>query len=627
MILDRLNRISPWVRVSSLVLLMILSALIWLRLTYPRFSHINLSISRTEAFRIASNYVSSTNKLNINDFKHAIVFNVENTTDRYLQKALGFEEGEAFLAKHHYDLFHWSIRFFKEGQKEEYRVIVSSSTGEILSYNHILEDSQERPEIDQKDAEVAAKLFLAKQFNFEPDEWEFNTKTDVKFDHRIEYAFTWEKKNAYIPWDPDPQKGGGKLLSTVVLSGDEILAFSKQIFSVPDQFDRYVERTKESGRNLSLVSNIGAILLIVGAIWLIMVRRNHLTMNATKKFYIKVILFLFILSVLSGLNNSQGYIFSYPTTQPYIPFFIRQVIYEVLDRFLFLICFIIPCLAGELLRFEIFPRKPKISMYHYVTTTFLSRDLALSIVLGYCFAIIMIGMQSLIFEFGYNYFDVWMERGRLSRFSSAYFPFLGVLLLAVTASVSEETFYRLFGVNFTFKLFRNALIAILVPSVIWGFGHTGYIVFPFWFRGLEVTALGVFISLVYLRYGLISVVVLHYVFDAFWASAPYLFGRSHSVDFWMSLCVLVLPLLLGIIAAFVNRPTHFKKVEWRLNLNQKYNLEIIKLYIVEQSRRSAFHSDTLRRELIRVGWDIAVIDVAFQELGLELSDEHTLSDP
>lgn len=624
---DPLNRIPPWARTSVLVICVFLSAFFWLRLTYPRFSHINLSISRDQAFKIASDFVSAKNQISISSFKSATIFVVDNTGDRYLQKAIGFEAGEAFRAKHDYDLFFWSVRFFKEGQKEEFRVAISSSSGEVLSYNRLLEDSAPRSNMSASEAENMGRDFMIRQFGWDPKNWDFNATTDLKFDHRIEYTFTWEKRGIYIPWDPDSANGGGKLLCTVVVSGGEILAFSKQYFSIPDQFARYAERIKESGRNLSLISNIGSIFFIVGAIWFIVLRRNHLTMHSTKSFYIRVIAVLFLISIISALNSSQAYLYSYPTTQPFISFFARQTIYEVLERFFYFVCFIIPCLAGELLRFEVFPRKPKISMFHYVTSTFLSKDVARNIVIGYCFAVVMIGFQSLIFEFGYNFCDVWMERGRLSSFSSTYFPFLGVLVLAVNASISEETFYRLFGVNFSIKVFRNAALGILIPSLIWGFGHTGYIVFPFWFRGLEVSLLGIFISLVYLRYGLISVIVLHYVFDAFWASAPYVFGRSPNMDFWMSLCVMTLPFIWGMVAFIANRPENSRKVVWKLNTQQRFNLNILKAYIQEQASKDAFNPDDLRAQLIRVGWDIAVVDVAFQELNLTLSAEHTLSDP
>lgn len=603
------------------------SALIWFQFAYPRFSNIDLSVTRAQAVKIACDYVSSKERVDVNEYHRAVVFDVDVNGDRYLQKALGFEEEEKFIKEHRHDMFYWSLRFFKEGQKEEFRVIVSSKTGEIVSYNHILDDTADRPDTNEADAQIKARNFLIKQFNVNFDEWDFNSKNNTKHDHRTDYSFTWEKKNVYIHWSPEPKSGAGKLLATVTVTGDEVLAYSKQTFSIPEEFSRYVERMKESGRNLSLVSSIGSLLFVIGAIWVIMLRRNHLVMNRTKVFYIKVIGFLFVLSVLSALNNAEGYIISYPTTQPLVPFFIRQAIYEIIERFLFFVCFIIPCLAGELMRFEVFPRKPQLGFFHYVTSTFLSRDVARTIFLGYCFAVIMIGFQTTIFEFGYRYCEVWMEQSRLSRFSSAYFPFLGVLLIAVNASISEETLYRLFGVNFSIKFFRNMALGILVPSVIWGLGHTGYIVFPFWFRGLEVTLLGIFSVLVYLRFGIIAVVVQHYVFDAFWASAPYIFGKSANVDFWTSLLVVALPFIFAVIALIINRPVQNKNVQWKLNAAQRYNLEILKNFIEIKNHEKSFNADKLREELIHYGWDIAVIDVAFQELKIHFSAENSLAGP
>ena len=601
-----------------------ISAWAWLHFTYPKFSHIDLTITRAQALQIATDYVQSKDPSGFKAYKRAIVFDVDNQTDRYLQKAIGFDKEDQFLQDNDYDLFFWSIRFFKEQQKEEHRIILSSKTGEILSYSHLLDESTARPEISEADAQEAAKSFLKDRFKYDFNEWIFNTKNKTKFDHRIEYTFSWEKKNIYIPWSSAPNTGGGKLLSTVVVTGQEIAAYSKQGFSIPEQFGRYVDGRKESGRNLGLVSNIGSLCFVIGAIWIILLRRNHLAMNVTKKFYLNMVIVLFFLAIVSILNNSQSFLFSYPTTQPFLPFFIRQTISAVLERFLFFICFIIPCLAGELLRFEIFPKRPQMSALHYVTTTFFSRDVARTIFLAYCLTIIMIGLQTAIFQYGYKFCDVWMEQGRLSRFSSAYFPFLGVLILGANASLTEETFYRLFGINISFKIFRNPVLGILIPSVIWGLGHTSYIVFPFWFRGLEVTLLGVFTALVYFRFGLICVVVQHFLFDAFWASAPYVFGRSPNIDFWMSLFVLAMPFIFAAVAFILNRSVQPKPVEWRLNEQQRYNLEILKGFIETKKQAHPFDANQLRRQLIHNGWDVAVIDVAFQQLNIPLSVEHTI---
>lgn len=534
-----------------IVVCAILSAAVWFKFTYPRFSNIDLSINRSQAVQIASAYIRNKERVDLSAYKMAVIFNTDTATDRYLQKAIGFKEEEKFIQTHQYDFFAWSVRFFKEGQKEEFRVVISSRTGEVISFRHAIEDSAARENVKEEDVQRKAEEFLRDQFGFTLTDYTFNSKTSTKLDHRIEYTFNWEKENVYVLWDKDPDSGGGKLLTSVTISGNDLLGFHKQIFSRPDPFNRYVDRRIESGRNLGIVARIGGLIFFIGAIWIVVLRRNHLAMNVTKRFYISVIGALLLSTLITGLNNVQTYIIGYPTTQPFTPFIIRQIIYEIINNFLLCIAFIIPCLSGELLRYEVFPKRPQAGMFHYLTTTFLSRNVAQVIVLGYCFAAVMIGLQTVIFEFGYRFGDVWVEQTLLNRLSTAYFPFLGILTFALNASVTEETFYRLFGLSFGKKMFRNLTAAILFSSAIWGLSHTGYMVFPLWFRGLEVTILGIFISIVYLRFGLICVIVLHFIFDAFWASSPYLFGRCGGWDFMMSLAVLSLPLLFALYAFFL----------------------------------------------------------------------------
>ena len=139
--------------------------------------------------------------------------------------------------------------------------------------------------------------------------------------------------------------------------------------------------------------------------------------------------------------------------------------------------------------------------------------------------------------------------------------------------------------------------------------------------------LGIFTALIYLRFGLICVVIQHFLFDAFWASAPYVFGKSPNIDFWMSLFVLALPFIFASIAFVLNQYVQAMKVEWRLSAQQKFNLEILKGFIEIRNRNHPFDANQLRSQLIHNGWDVAVIDVAFHQLNIPLSVEHTFSNP
>lgn len=604
----------------------ILSAGAWFKFTYPQFSQIDLSVSRSQAVQTASAYIRNKEHVDLSAYKVAVIINTDAVTDRYLQKAIGFQEEEKFILDHQYDFFVWSVRFFKEGQKEEFKVTVSSKSGAVLGYGHAIDDSAAREFMTEEDARSKAEDLLKDQFGFDLTKYTFNSNTSNKLDHRVEYTFNWEKKNVYIRWDKAPDSGGGKLITSVTVSGGDILNFNKQTFCPPEQFNRFIDRRIESGRNLGIVARVSVLAFFVGAVWIIVLRRNHLAMNVTKKFYIGMVGVLLLSALIACFNNAQAYIISYPTTQPFTPYIIRQGIYEIINAFLLFVCFIVPCLAGELLRYEVFPKRPKAGMFYYLTTTFFSRNVAQTILLGYCFAAIMIGLQTVIFECGYRFLDVWIEQTRLNQLSTGYFPFLGILAFALNASVTEETLYRLFGLNFGKKMFRYSMTAVLVSSVIWGLGHTGYMIFPLWFRGLEVTLLGILLSVVYLRFGLICVIVVHFLFDAFWAGSPYLFGHCSSFDFSMALVVLLLPFAFAVYAFICNRSVVPKKVEWRLNDQQKFNMEILKGFIKHQSQKGSSTSDALRMQLINNGWDVAVVDVAFDQLGISLS-ESTVGGP
>ena len=49
-----------------------------------------------------------------------------------------------FINQEHFDLFFWKVRFFKENVKEEYHFVISSATGEIISYRHVIDETASR---------------------------------------------------------------------------------------------------------------------------------------------------------------------------------------------------------------------------------------------------------------------------------------------------------------------------------------------------------------------------------------------------------------------------------------------------------------------------------------------------
>ena len=137
-----------------------------------------------------------------------------------------------------------------------------------------------------------------------------------------------------------------------------------------------------------------------------------------------------------------------------------------------------------------------------------------------------------------------------------------------------------------------------------------------WFRGLEVTCLGFFLSFIYLRYGIIPVLVAHFLFDVFWSSSGYLFGKASAFDFYTSIGVLTIPMVWGIVAYLLNQPDDERPLRWELTKHQLYNIEVLKNYLKDKKLKFLGPQEQrkLQDEIVSHGWDQAVVEIVLNDL-------------
>lgn len=277
----KLNRIT-W---TIFFFLSIISLAIWLKFSYPQLAIANFSIDRENATHIAQNYLREAHNVNLQDFQRATIFKMDKRTNRYLQKTVGFKGLTKFIKENDFDLFYWLIRFFKENTKEEYLIEVSSATGEITGFSHTIDEGEARPRIERDEARERTKEFLKHKFKwFNPDECSLRSNFAVHRDNRSDFIFSWQKNSVNIPWSDEPNSGTGKLIIKAKATGDEVLAYTKNIFKVPDQFNRDLDSRKDLSRNIMLIIKTLVMAMFTYGIFLIITRQNHLAMHTTKRF-------------------------------------------------------------------------------------------------------------------------------------------------------------------------------------------------------------------------------------------------------------------------------------------------------------------------------------------------------
>jgi hypothetical protein len=589
------------------------SLFLWWHFSFSRLAFLHLTVDRHKALQIAREYLKEQN-YDLRPYTSAVIFEMDEDGDLYLQKTIGFDQLKEFVKRESFDMFYWKARFFKEGEQEEFHVFVSAATGEIIGFKHILEETAARQRIERDEAKEKGIAFLKSRFNFQPDLYTMKSDLQTTRDFRDDHSLSWQKNDVKIPWTDKPENGTAKLVMNVIVSGDEILGFTKNELKIPDEFEWNLQKSRVVGQNIFEVVRTIYYALLSASVFFIFLRRNHISMHLTKKFYVSAIVLIFSLSVLMMFNLFPHFLYTFSTSTSFQASLFQTSLNHLMYSVFIAIAALVPGLAGETIHFELSRHKPQGSFLHYLRSTFLSREVAQQILVGYLLCAILLGVQSFILEVGQKYFGVWVERNWMAELSTMYLPFLAALTIGFKASFDEEIMFRFFAINLGTKLFKSVSWAILISSLIWGFGHSNYPIFPMWFRGIEVSCLGILLGISYYYFGIIPVIVGHYLLDVFWNTAGYLFGQTTPFYFWSSLVVLALPAVFAFIAFAVNKQAVLKELKWHLTNHQLFNLKVLKSFLKEQPQMLKRSNDELVKEIVSHGWDPAVVETAANEL-------------
>ena len=222
----------------------------------------------------------------------------------------------------------------------------------------------------------------------------------------------------------------------------------------------------------------------------------------------------------------------------------------------------------------------------------------------------ILGAQAFIFNLGFKYCGVWDELSWLTQASTTLVPAFTALVIGFQASFSEEAMFRLFAINLFKKYGVPTILAVFLSAAMWGFGHTGYEIYPMWFRGVEVTCIGIIMGIFYLRFGIVCVIAAHFLIDSFLSSLPYLLNPHASFDFYSALAVVSLPLFLALIALIFNKNAQEKPLSIRFNPQQQFNYNLLQELCRSKTPEELI---ALKKDLQRHGWDAAIIQRVFDE--------------
>ena len=494
---------------------------------FPQAS-LDMKISKDDAQRVAQKFLEEQG-FEVGDFRKAQVFDADDLAAIYLQKTLGMERANQVI-RSDVPVWFWMGRFFKPLQKEEFKVFVDPK-GDILGFQRALEEEKSGANLEQIQAQGKAEDFLKGRINL--SEYEKVEASSEKRKERTDHTFVWKKTNYNVL--------EGELRLRVVVQGDEVGGF-RQFFKVPEKFQRDFEKEQSTGGLLSIISFAVSLVLTFAALVVFIVKFK--ADDIRWKFAIVAAAVILVLFFLGQINAIPLINASYPTQIGYETFLTTIVVTTLIGGLIYGFVVLFTGASGDALTREIFPKSVE--------------SFSLSILRGYLLSFILLGYLVVFYLISSKYFGVWLPLDSpYSNMLNTSLPFLYPLLVGFSAAVSEEFGFRFFAIPFFKKYLKNILLALLIPATIWAFGHSSYLVNPVYIRGIELTIVGLILGYFYMRYGILTTIITHYVINAILVALPLL--RSQNQYFLISGFLVVGLGLLPLI------PTLYNTVRGRLH--------------------------------------------------------------
>ena len=481
------------------------------------------------------------------DFRQAASFRVDDRVRSFVELEGGGPEAFAGLLRDGpFHPYQWVVRHFRGGEVRETEVRFRPD-GAPYGFREILAEDAGGMALDADAARAVAEAGTGPPWNVALDGYALVEASQTERPGgRIDHTFVYERTGV--------QAGEGRFRLRLVVSGDRLTELT-HLLQVPEAFDRRYEEMRSANEGINIAGSFVMLLVYGGGIvvGLFVLLRQRRVLWRMPLVWGASIAFA---QLVAGLNQWPLMWMGYDTAVSETAFAVQQVTAQVALFLLFTGIHTLSFMAAESLSRQAFP-------HHLQFWRCWSRDGARSwAVLGQTAAGYLIVGIDLAFVVGFY----WVTIGYLGWWSpsdvlvnpdslASVLPWLTPLAASLQAGFWEECLFRavpLAGAALIGDRFgnRRAWIAgaFVLQILVFGAGHAAYPAQPSYARVVELIVPSTIFGLLYLRFGLLPAIVVHFAFNAvlfgiplFLSSAPgawidqAVFGLLFLTPLWVTL--------------------------------------------------------------------------------------------
>jgi hypothetical protein len=450
-----------------------------------------------------------------------------------------------------YSPYWWEVRLFKPGETTEARVRFRPD-GTTYGFTRKAAESEPGAALDAAAARAIAEKSARTDWAIDFAPYKLLEQSQLQLPNgRIDHTFVYEREREEL--------GDGRYRMRLGVAGDRLVDLTHLVY-IPEAFERRFEEMRFANNAIAEVAGISAGALygiggcVLGVLWLL--RRRALIWRQA----------LVAGAIVAGLNalalvaNAPQAWFNFDTAQPTWVFWGQQFALAVLVFVGGGLALGLVFMAAESLSRRAFPLHPQLwrlwSRAAAPSSEVLGRTAA-----GYLAVPIELALIAGFYFVTNRYFGWWQPSETLTdpNILGSALPALAPIGMALQAGFMEECLFRavplsiaaLLGSHFGHRRLLIA-IALVLQAIVFGAAHANYPGFPSYSRLVELAGPAFVWGLIFVRFGLLTTVILHAVFDLTLMSIPVFLieGQGSTINQALVIAAGLVPLAIVLARRF-----------------------------------------------------------------------------
>jgi hypothetical protein len=496
------------------------------------FSIVALDITMTRERALAdARAIVTRDRLGPADFRQAASFALDSETQTFIELEGGGKAAfTAMLRDGLYSAYTWRVRHFREGETNE-TMVRFTPDGRPYGFEETLKEDAPGATLDAAEARRRAETEAPARWKVDLAPFTLVEQGQEKRPGgRIDHTMTYERSA--------PVLGEGRYRLRLVVSGDRLTEVTHFV-KIPEAFTRRYTSMRSRNDAIGIGAVVSMVLLyVVGGIGVglfFMLRSRYVLWRQATIWG----LIVGTTQALASLNEWPLVWMTYDTAVSRTTFIAGQVATLAATLIGFSAFMALSFMAAETLTRRAFGTHPQFWRVWANgpgnSSAILGRTVA-----GFLLVSIFFAYDVGLYVVATRVFGWWTPSEALLHpdVLATYVPWLSAIANSLQAGFWEECLFRavplagaaLIGDRFG-KRTLFLVVAFAVQAAIFGAGHAPYPTQPSFARPVELIIPSIGFGLLYIYYGLLPGIVLHFAFDVVWFALPIFLSDAPGIWF------------------------------------------------------------------------------------------------